>query len=44
MGVIGFVFVIANSWTEWFSALDFVAPTVLLFAGIGGLMWVNGRR
>ena len=44
MGVFGYVFVIANSWTEWFSALDFVAPTALLFAGIAGLMWVNKQN
>jgi hypothetical protein len=44
MGVLGYVFVIANSWTDWFSALDFVAPTALLFAGVAGLVWVNKQK
>ena len=44
MGLVGFAFVIANSWTEWFSSLDFVAPAIILFAGIGGLFWVNGKK
>ncbi len=44
MGIAGFVFVIANSWTEWFSSLDFVAPAIILFAGIGGLFWVNKQK
>jgi hypothetical protein len=43
MGLAGFAFVIANSGTEWFSGLDFVAPTAILVAGIGGLMWVRSR-
>jgi len=44
MGVLGYVFVIANSGTEWFSGLDFVAPTALLFAGVAGLMWVKKQK
>jgi hypothetical protein len=44
MGVLGYVFVIANSGTEWFSGLDFVAPTALLFAGVAGLMWVQKQK
>lgn len=44
MGLAGFGFVIANSWTEWFSSLDFVAPAVILFAGIAGLVWVGKQK
>lgn len=44
MGLAGYVFVIANSGTTWFSALDFVAPTALLVAGIAGLMWVKKQQ
>ncbi len=43
MGLAGFVFVIANSQTEWFSALDFVAPSVVLLAGIAGVIWAKKR-
>ncbi len=43
MGLAGYLFVILNSQTDWFSALDFVAPTAVLLAGIGGLIWVKRR-
>ena len=43
MGLAGYVFVIINSQTDWFSALDFVAPTAVLLAGLGGLLWVKGK-
>ncbi len=43
MGLAGYVFVIANSQTDWFSALDFVAPTAVLLAGIAGLIWVKRK-
>jgi cobalamin biosynthesis protein CobD/CbiB len=43
MGLAGYVFVIINSQTDWFSALDFVAPTAVLLAGLGGLLWVKRK-
>jgi hypothetical protein len=43
MGLAGYGFVIANSQTDWFSALDFVAPTVVLLAGIAGVIWAKKR-
>ena len=43
MGLAGYAFVIANSQTDWFSALDFVAPTAVLLAGVGGLIWVKRK-
>ncbi len=43
MGLAGYAFVIANSQTDWFSALDFVAPTVVLLVGLGGLIWVKRK-
>ncbi len=43
MGLAGYGFVIANSQTDWFSALDFVAPTAVLLAGLAGLLWVKKR-
>jgi hypothetical protein len=33
MGVLGLVFVIANSWTDWYSGLDYVGPVGLLLLG-----------
>jgi hypothetical protein len=33
MGLLGLVFVIANSWTDWYSGLDYVAPVALLVVG-----------
>jgi hypothetical protein len=38
VGVLGFGFVIANSWTDWFSSLDFVGPALLVAVGAGILM------
>lgn len=43
MGLAGYLFVIINSQTDWFSALDFVAPTAVLLAGLGGLLWVRRK-
>ena len=43
MGLAGYLFVIINSQTDWFSALDFVAPTAVLLAGLGGLLWVKRK-
>ena len=43
MGLAGYGFVIANSQTDWFSALDFVAPTVVLLVGLGSLIWVKRK-
>jgi hypothetical protein len=33
MGGLGLIFVIANSWTDWYSGLDYVAPTAVLLVG-----------
>lgn len=33
MGLLGLVFVISNSWTDWYSGLDYVAPVFLLVVG-----------
>jgi hypothetical protein len=41
VGVLGFGFVIANSWTDWFSGLDFVGPLALILAGIYALSTVK---
>ncbi|MCF8524398.1 MAG: hypothetical protein K9G07_03320 [Aquiluna sp.] len=43
MGLAGYLFVIINSQTDWFSALDFVAPTAVLLAGLGGLLWAKRK-
>jgi hypothetical protein len=37
MGVFGLLFVIANSWTDWYSGLDYVAPVVVLVVGLAAL-------
>lgn len=34
MGALGLVFVIANSWTDWYSGLDYVAPVGVLAVGV----------
>ena len=34
MGIGGFVFVIANSWTDWYSGLDYIGPAGLLLFGL----------
>jgi hypothetical protein len=41
MGLGGLVFVIANSWTDWYSGLDYVGPIGLLL--IGGAVLVTAR-
>jgi len=43
MGLAGYAFVLINSQTDWFSALDFVAPTAVLLIGLGGLVWVKRK-
>jgi hypothetical protein len=43
MGVLGFAFVIANSWTDWFSGLDFVAPLALLAVGTFALVTADRK-
>ncbi len=43
MGLAGYAFGLATSPTDWFSALDFVAPTVVLLVGLGGLIWVKRK-
>ena len=42
MGLGGLVFVIANSWTDWYSGLDYVAPVGLLL--LGGVVLLNTSR
>jgi hypothetical protein len=42
VGLLGVVFVIANSWTDWQSNLDFVAPAALLL--VGGATLISTRR
>ncbi len=43
VGVLGLGFVIANSWTDWFSGLDFVGPLALIVAGGYALTTVKRR-
>lgn len=43
MGGLGLVFVIANSWTDWYSGLDYVAPTAVLIIGAITL-YTNSRK
>ena len=42
MGVFGLIFVIANSWTDWYSGLDYVGPVGLLL--IGGAVLLTTRK
>jgi hypothetical protein len=42
MGVFGLVFVISNSWTDWYSGLDYVGPIGLLV--LGGVVLFNTSR
>ena len=42
VGLLGVVFVIANSSTDWQSNLDFVAPAALLL--VGGATLISTRR
>jgi predicted nucleic acid-binding Zn ribbon protein len=43
MGLAGLVFVIANSWTDWYSGLDYVAPVVLIVVGGISLLVINKK-
>jgi hypothetical protein len=43
MGIGGLVFVIANSWTDWYSGLDYVAPISLLIVGSIALFSINRK-
>jgi hypothetical protein len=43
MGLGGLVFVIANSWTDWYSGLDYVAPVGLLLIGAVVLFTTRGK-
>jgi hypothetical protein len=43
MGIGGLVFVIANSWTDWYSGLDYVAPISLLIVGLIALFSINRK-
>ena len=43
MGLLGLVFVIANSWTDWYSGLDYVAPVFLLVIGGLALFGINRK-
>jgi hypothetical protein len=42
MGIFGLVFVIANSWTDWYSGLDYVGPVGLLL--LGGAVMITATR
>jgi uncharacterized membrane protein YvbJ len=42
MGIFGLVFVIANSWTDWYSGLDYVGPVGLLL--LGGAVMITAAR
>jgi hypothetical protein len=42
VGILGFIFVIANSGTDWFSGLDFVGPAGLLV--VGAIIALSGRK
>jgi predicted nucleic acid-binding Zn ribbon protein len=44
MGLLGLVFVIANSWTDWYSGLDYVAPVALLLIGGFSLVVINRKK
>ena len=43
MGLLGLIFVIANSWTDWYSGLDYVAPISLLIVGSLALVSINRK-
>ncbi|MEN9954624.1 MAG: hypothetical protein RLZZ41_288 [Actinomycetota bacterium] len=43
MGLLGLVFVISNSWTDWYSGLDYVAPISLLIVGSIALFSINRK-
>lgn len=44
VGLLGVVFVIANSSTDWQSNLDFVAPAALLLVGGATLISTRGKK
>ena len=44
MGVFGLIFVISNSWTDWYSGLDYVGPVGLLLLGFGVLLSQNRKK
>ncbi len=43
MSLLGFVFVVVNGQQEWYSPLNFVAPVIVLVAGIASLIWINAK-
>ena len=43
MGLMGLVFVISNSWTDWYSGLDYVAPVFQLVIGGLALFSINRK-
>jgi len=43
MGILGLIFVISNSWTDWYSGLDYVAPISLLIVGSIALFSINRK-
>lgn len=44
MGVLGLIFVVANSWTDWYSGLDYVGPVGLLLLGGVILLTSKGKK
>ena len=44
VGVLGLGFVIANSATDWYSGLDYVAPAFILVVGVLSLFWAVKRK
>jgi hypothetical protein len=42
MGLMGLVFVVSNSWTDWYSGLDYVDPVFLIV--VGGLALLSIKR
>jgi uncharacterized membrane protein YvbJ len=44
MGVFGLIFVIANAWTDWYSALDYVGPAALLLLGSLALFSARSKK
>jgi len=44
MGLLGLIFVIANSWTDWYSGLDYVAPVALVAIGSVALIFAHRNK